>query len=153
MRMTSLLVLLALSALPAQAQKPLAPSADTTTIVIRSTSAALAFDPDLITVRAGTIVRIRYVNESVFSHNIVIVKKEADIDLMGPASFDAEETGFVPMKYKARMVAWSPLAVAGKTVEFTFTAPAPGDYPFVCFVDGHFNMMVGMLKSASGLEK
>lgn len=126
---------------------PVAAAADTTTITVRSTSGALAFNPDLITVKAGSTVRIKYINESVFSHNIVILKKEDDIDPVGAASFDAHDTGFVPMQFKDKFVAFSPLAGAGKTVEFTFTAPAPGEYPFVCFVDGHYNMMVGKLKS------
>jgi len=132
---------------------PAPASADTTTIVIRSTSEALAFEPDLFTVRAGTTVRIRYINQSVFSHHIVIVKKEADIDIIGPDSFHAEDTGFVPKQHRARMIAWSGVAAAGKTVEFTFTAPAPGVYPFVCFVDGHFNTMVGKMKSVASPEK
>lgn len=127
--------------LPAEA------AADTTTITVRSTSAALAFNPDLITVKAGSIVRIRYINESVFSHNMVILKSEDDIDPVGAASFDAHDSGFVPPQFKERYVAYSPVAGAGKTVEFTFTAPAAGEYPFVCFVDGHFNMMVGTLKT------
>lgn len=126
---------------------PSVAAADTTTITVRSTSAALAFNPDVITVKAGSTVRIRYINESVFSHNMVILKSEDDIDPVGAASFDAHDSGFVPMQFKERYIAYSPLAGAGKTVEFTFTAPAPGEYPFACFVDGHFNMMVGTLKS------
>lgn len=122
-------------------------SADTTTITIRSTSAAMAFLPDYITVKAGTPIRIRYVNESSFAHNLVVVKSEDDIDVIGAASFDAGETGFVPMQHTSKMIAYSPLAAAGKTVELTFTAPPPGSYPFVCFVDGHFNMMIGTLES------
>lgn len=120
---------------------------DTTTITVRSTSAALAFNPDLITVKAGATVRIRYINESVFPHNIVILKNEDAIDPVGAASFDAHHTGFVPMQHKDKMIAFSPLAGAGQTIEFTFVAPPPGEYPYVCFVDGHYNMMVGTLKT------
>jgi len=121
--------------------------ADTTTITIRSTSAALAFEPDQFTVKAGTPVRIRYVNESVMAHNLVIVRTEDDIDVLGTAAYDAGETGFVPMQHKDRMIAYSPLASTGKTVEMIFVAPPPGDYPFACLVDGHFNVMVGKVRS------
>jgi len=134
----------------ARAQAP-APAvraaADTTTIDIHSTAAALAFDPDIISVKAGSIVRIRYHNESTFSHNMVMLRKEDDIDAIGAASFNAGETGFVPMEHKSKMIAYSPLAAPGKTVEFTFVAPPAGEYPYVCFVDGHFNMMIGKLRS------
>ena len=120
---------------------------DTTLVTIRSVGIVLAFEPDRITVTPGAVVRIRYVNESNFTHNMVILRNEDDIDTVGAASFQAAETGFVPMQYKSRMIAYSPLAAAGQTVEFTFEAPAPGEYPFACFVDGHFNMMVGTLRS------
>ena len=150
-RFWSALILMVAAGVPTAAPAPA--TADTTTIVIRSTSEALAFEPDLITVKAGTTIRIRYINQSVFSHHIVIVKKEADIDVIGPDSFHAEETGYVPKQHQSRMIAWSPVAGAGKTVEFTFTAPAPGVYPFVCFVDGHFNTMVGKIRSVASPEK
>ena len=123
------------------------PGADTTIVTVVTTSDALAFDPDVITVKAGTPVKIRYVNSSALAHNLVIVKTDADIDVIGPASFNAHDTGFVPMEHKSRMIAFSPLATAGKTVELSFVAPNPGEYPFVCFVDGHFNMMIGKLRS------
>jgi uncharacterized cupredoxin-like copper-binding protein len=120
---------------------------DTTTITIVTTNAGLAFNPDEVSVKAGAPVRIRYVNESGMSHNLVILKDEKDFDAIGVASFEADHTGFVPMKYKDRLVGFSPLATAGKTVEFVFVAPAAGDYPFACFVDGHFNTMVGKLRT------
>jgi uncharacterized cupredoxin-like copper-binding protein len=53
----------------------------------------------------------------------------------------------VPMEHKAKRAGYSPLANAGKTVEFTFTVPPAGDYLFACFVDGHFNVMQGKLHS------
>jgi plastocyanin len=118
-----------------------------TTITIRSTSAALAFEPDRFTVKAGTTVRIRYINESVMAHNLVIVRTEDDIDIVGAAAYEAGETGFVPMQHKNRMIAYSPLASSGMTVEMTFVAPPPGEYPFVCLVDGHFNVMLGTVRS------
>jgi uncharacterized cupredoxin-like copper-binding protein len=48
---------------------------------------------------------------------------------------------------KDKMVAFSPLAPPGETIEFTFVVPAAGTYPFVCLYPGHYNMMVGTLKS------
>jgi plastocyanin len=148
---SALLVLIGMVTLRASAQSralPAAPaSADTTLITIRSTGTILAFEPDRISVKHGSVVRIRYVNESSFAHNLVIVRKDDDIDTIGAASFQAGESGFVPMEHRSKMIAYSPLAAAGSTVEFTFEAPAPGQYPFVCFVDGHFNMMVGTLRS------
>lgn len=119
---------------------------DTTTITIQTYSDALTFEPDLVRVKARSVVRIRYINSSLLSHNLVVLKSEDDIDAIGAASHDARDTGFVPMQYKSKMIAFSALAAPGKTVEVIFAVPPVGEYPFVCFVDGHFNMMIGKLR-------
>ena len=122
-------------------------AADTTIIEVYASNEGLAFDPNEIRAKAGSIVKLRFVNHTMLPHNIVILKDAKDLDAIGEASFAAAGTGFVPMQHKARMVGYSPLAHAGKTVDFTFTMPPPGEYLFVCFVDGHFNAMIGKLRS------
>jgi plastocyanin len=122
-------------------------SVDTTVISVYASSEGLAFDPTEIRARAGSIVKMRFVNSSPLPHNVIILLNEKDLDAIGAASFDAAGTGFVPMEHKAKMAGYSPLANAGKTVEFTFTVPPAGDYLFACFVDGHFNVMQGKLHS------
>lgn len=124
-----------------------APAAPDTTILITSTGADLEFNPSSIAVKQGKRVRIRYVNNGTFPHNIVIVRKDDDIDVVGIAAFQAGSTGFVPMAEKDRMIAHSALAGPGETVEFTFVVPPPGEYPFVCVYPGHYNMMLGTLRS------
>ena len=122
-------------------------AADTTIVEVYATNAGLAFDPAEVRVKAGSTVKIRFVNESSLPHNLVILKNEKDLDLLGTASFDAAGTGFVPMQHKEKLIGYSPLATPGKTVEFTVTVPPVGDYLFACFVDGHFNTMIGKLHS------
>jgi uncharacterized cupredoxin-like copper-binding protein len=129
---------------PAPSQAPAEPD---TTITIRTVGSDLEFRPAEIAVKAGTRLRIRYVNEGTFPHNIVIAKQESDIDPLGLAAFNAGSTGYVPLDMTDRMVAHSPLAEPGKTIEFEFVVPAPGEYPFVCLYPGHYNMMVGSLRS------
>jgi uncharacterized cupredoxin-like copper-binding protein len=118
-----------------------------TTINIMSVGADLQFLPDEIAAKAGTRVRIRYINEGTFPHNIVLVKSENDIDPLGLAAFQAGSTDYVPLAMKDRMIAHSPLAAPGATVEFTFVVPPAGEYFFVCLYPGHYNMMVGTLRS------
>ncbi len=142
-----LLVLNASAPAPVRPATQAALTSDTTTITIGSTATALSFDPNRISVKQGATVRIRYVNESTLAHNLVIVKNDADIDVIGPDAHHAANTGYVPMQHKGRMIAHSPLASPGKTVEFTFVVPPAGEYPFACFVDGHYNMMLGTLVS------
>jgi azurin len=44
-----------------------------------------------------------------------------------------------------RVLAATPLCGPGKTAMVEFTAPAPGDYPFLCSYAGHGEEMRGML--------
>jgi uncharacterized cupredoxin-like copper-binding protein len=118
-----------------------------TTINIMSVGSDLEFLPADISAPAGKVVRIRYVNEGTFPHNIVIVRSEEDIDPLGVAAFQAGSTDYVPLAMKDRMIAHSPLAAPGSTVEFTFVVPPAGEYFFVCLYPGHYNMMVGTLRS------
>jgi uncharacterized cupredoxin-like copper-binding protein len=120
---------------------------DTTTITIYSSGTSLSFDPAEISVKQGTPVRIRYVNEATFAHNMIIVKKDEYIDILGAAAHSASQTGWMPMEHKDKVVAFTPLASPGKTVEVVFIAPPAGEYPFVCLVDGHHNAMVGVFRS------
>jgi plastocyanin len=134
------------AATPLSAQHQASADPDTT-ITVRTVGSNLEFVPAEIAVKAGKRLRIRYVNEGTFPHNVVVVKTESDIDALGLAAFDAGSTGYVPLNMTERMVAHSTLAEPGKTVEFTFVVPAAGQYPFVCLYSGHYNMMMGTLRS------
>lgn len=138
------MLLLAGSAGAAYAQAAAPPD---TTITIRTTGSNLQFTPDRISAKEGTRVRIRYVNEGTLPHNIVLVKDEDDIDLLGQAALDAKDTGYVPLEYRDRMIAYSTLATPGETVEITFEVPPAGEYFFVCLYSGHYNMMFGTMRS------
>jgi uncharacterized cupredoxin-like copper-binding protein len=127
--------------------EPAPPAVADTTVTIRTFGANLAFEPDRISLKQGLTVRVRYVNESTLGHNFVIVRADDDIDVLGKASHEAAATGYVPMQHKDRIIGFSALASPGQTVEFTFVVPPPGEYPFVCLVDGHYNMMLGTLRS------
>ena len=135
------------AAAPAIVAAPREASTADTTITLRTVGSNLEFVPSEIAVKAGTRLRIRYVNEGTFPHNVVIVKTEADIDALGLAAFDAADNGYVPTTKTDRMVAHSKLAAPGETVEFEFVVPEPGQYPLACLYPGHYNMMVGMLRS------
>lgn len=141
--MTTMLLLAgSAGAAPAQSDPP-----PDTTITIRTTGSNLAFTPDRISAKQGARVRIRYVNEGTLPHNIVLVKDEGDIDMLGQAAFDADDTGYVPLEHEERMIAYSTLATPGETVEITFEVPPAGEYFFVCLYPGHYNMMFGTLRS------
>ena len=118
-----------------------------TVIEITTTGSNLEFSPSRISAKQGTTVTIRYTNNGTLPHNFVLVKDEADIDVLGPAAFQAGDTEYVPLQHESKMIAHSPLAKPGTTVEVTFEVPPAGEYWFVCLYPGHYNMMVGTLRA------
>jgi plastocyanin len=117
-----------------------------TTITIRTVSSTLQFDPPRISVRQGTRVTLRLVNEGTLPHNLVIAKTEDDLDALAEA---ASKVGgdYVPLALKEKMITWTTLASPGQTVEVTFTVPAAGEYPYACLMSGHSMSMLGVLRS------
>ena len=81
----------------------------------------------------GTIPKIA------MAHNVVVLKKGTKVDAFINASATARATDFIAPAVKSQVLAATPLAGAGETVQVTFTAPkVPGRYDFVCSFPGHF---------------
>jgi uncharacterized cupredoxin-like copper-binding protein len=136
-------VLLTLAA--ATGRIPAALPADTV-VTIRTVSSTLQFDPPHLAIRQGTRVRLRLVNDGTLPHNLVVVKQEDDIDELAAVASKAGGD-YVPQELADKMVAWTPLASPGQTVEVVFVVPPPGEYPFVCLMSGHSMSMFGTLRS------
>ena len=117
------------------------------TITIRAVGSTLEFVPPRISAKAGTRVRIRFVNDGTLPHNVVLPRSEDDIDGLVQAAYNAAETGFVPLGAKAKLLAYSTLASPGQTVDLTFTMPAPGEYTYICLFPGHATSMFGTLRA------
>ena len=118
-----------------------------TTITIRASSSTLEFNPTRVSAKAGTRVRIRFVNDGTLPHNLVVPKNDEDIDTLAIAAYDAGGTGYVPLGLKEKLVAWTALASPGASVEATFVVPAAGEYTYVCLFPGHANSMLGTLRA------
>ena len=156
LRATSLLSAVALAALAAVAEAqpakpatsaPSAKAAVDTTIDIMAMGSTLAFETPEIAVKAGKRVRLRFMNHGTLPHNLVIAKSEDDIDALIAASGTAYKTGYVPVELKDKMIGWTALASPGQTVEFDFVVPPPGEYTYICLISGHYNSMLGTLRS------
>lgn len=131
------------SAVPA----PAAGQGTDTTITIRASGSTLEFAPTRVSAKAGTRLRLRFVNDGTLPHNLVVPKSDDDIDGLALAAYQAGETGYVPMDLKARLVGWTALASPGETVEVSFVVPAAGEYTYVCLFPGHSNSMLGTLRA------
>jgi azurin len=75
----------------------------------------------------------------VMAHNVVILKLGTDQVKFITAGAQARETDFISNDMKEQVIAKTPLAGAGETVEVTFKVPnVAGEYPFICTFPGHY---------------
>jgi putative membrane-bound dehydrogenase-like protein len=133
----------------AKAQKSgiLSDTPELTTIRIGTIPERLMYDVKEITVKSGKKIQLTFANTDVMPHNLLIVKPgQADAVvnaavLMGAQGF---ENGFIP---DGDAILWhTKLLDHGKEEVLNFTAPTPGDYPFVCSFPGHGIIMRGVMK-------
>lgn len=80
-------------------------------------------------------------------HNVVILTPETVVPAFSAKCAPAKDNGYIPEdeESKAQIVAHTKMLGGGESDEITFTAPAPGDYPFICSFPGHFAIMQGVM--------
>lgn len=80
-------------------------------------------------------------------HNVVILKPGTAVPAFATKCAPAKDNGYIPQdeESKAAIVAHTKMLGGGESDEITFTAPAPGDYPFICSFPGHFAIMQGVM--------
>jgi azurin len=114
--------------------------------------AGLQFDLVRFHVKPGAAVKIVLENKDDMSHNMLITKPGARMDVVN-AAMRLEEKGpqmdFIPDMPE---VLWSiPVLAPGETKSVTFTAPrTEGVYPYVCTFPGHGFFMFGAMYVSSG---
>ena len=117
-----------------------------TTIVLRTGTNSMEFDPPAIAVKQGRRVLLRFINTGTLPHNVVLVRSEDDIDDLAAAA-SKQGGDYLPLAQKAKMIAYTTLASPAQTVEVAFVVPPPGEYTYVCLMSGHANSMIGKLRS------
>ena len=80
-------------------------------------------------------------------HNVVILNAGTDVPAFATKSAPARDTGYIPQdeESKKAIVAHTKMIGGGESDEITFTAPAAGEYPFICTFPGHFAIMQGVM--------
>jgi azurin len=125
------------------AQKPApATKGEPRTIELTATE-AMKYDKTQLTARAGEKLRIVLkavgsMPKMAMAHNFVLLKTGASPLEVNNAAFNARATDYIPESQKDKIIAFTPLAAGGETVEVTFTAPKAGTYTFLCTFPGHF---------------
>ncbi|HEY1959625.1 MAG TPA: plastocyanin/azurin family copper-binding protein [Polyangiaceae bacterium] len=107
----------------------------------------MAYDTTAFTVKTGQTVHVVLTNHAtsaVMKHNWVLVKPGTEAKVATAGMTAGEAAGYVPAG-DADVLAHTPLSQPGTQVETSFTAPAPGSYPFMCTFPGHYQTMHGTL--------
>jgi azurin len=91
----------------------------------------IAFRPDTLTCPTGALVHLTFHHAGRFvstRHNWVLTHPDQEESL----SKDYLDNDGVISKDDRRVIAATPMCDKGETVMVEFTAPPPGDYPFLC---------------------
>ena len=138
---------------PAAAASAPAASAEVAAITIKPDLAnPLAYDTKEFKVKAGQKVKLTFNNSHPAvpqPHNIVIAKPGAKDKLLGlamamAAAPDGMAKGFIPDS--TDILFHTKLLQPNSTEVIEFTAPAAGDYPYLCTFPGHGMLMNGIMK-------
>jgi azurin len=96
-----------------------------------------------IRAKAGESLRIRFVSRGTvpkiaMAHNIVILKPGTDVVKFVNEGAAFRQDDFIAPALKDMVIAKTPFAGPGETVDVVFKVPAkPGTYPYVCTFAGH----------------
>jgi plastocyanin len=137
------LVLLAGVGVAGCARAPAGDTAEPVVLELRTEGSRTAFLPDTLSVAPGARVTLRVVNEGEIAHNLVVVADEESVQPIVLAAYQSIATEYVPTGFDEAIVASTPLAYPGDTVEVSFTMPDVGGYTFVCVFPGHGSTMRG----------
>ena len=108
----------------------------------------MAYDTTTFSVKAGQKVHVVLKNNGdspAMTHNWVLVKPGSEVAVATDGTAAGPGANYVKAG-DANVLASTPIANPGATVEVTFTAPSePGTYPYICTFPGHYTTMKGTL--------
>ena len=111
---------------------------------VGNTMSDMKFDVKNITVKEGSWVRIKLVNQGVdpaMLHNIVFINYGTRKEVAMQSIDAGPDRKYVPDN--SNVIAFSDLANPGETVILEFKAPDRGNYEFLCTYPGHSEIMRG----------
>lgn len=79
-------------------------------------------------------------------HNWVLLAKGVDKADFASAAIAAKENGYIPQDRSADIIAHTETIGGGAETTIQFTAPAAGNYDYICSFPGHYGLMNGILK-------
>lgn len=125
----------------------LRPAGEPVVLHVATDGEFLAFTPTELTCPAGARVRLifRHAGQRIpQKHNWVLVEPGTAEEVEKAGMAAGEAAGWLA-KGDRHVIAATPLCDPGGEAVIEFTAPAPGDYPFICTTPGHAFEMHGVL--------
>ncbi|MCE7072255.1 plastocyanin/azurin family copper-binding protein [Dyadobacter sp. CY327] len=112
-----------------------------------ATKPGLKFDKEILEVKAGSKVKLVFDNNDDMLHNLVVItpgKGEEVGQLAMDMGLNGTNAGYIP---DTKSVLFHTCLIQPETSQtIYFTAPKPGDYPFICSFPGHSFVMKGVMK-------
>lgn len=112
----------------------------------------MQYDKKAITVTEGdnVTIKLKHVGKlpkAAMGHNVVILKPGTAMPAFAMKCAPAAANDYIPQdaESKALIVAHTKMIGGGEETSVTFTAPAAGEYPYLCTFPGHFGVMNGKL--------
>jgi azurin len=112
----------------------------------------MQYDKKELTVTEGekvtlTLKHIGKLPKAAMGHNVVILKAGTAIPTFAMKCAPAAATDYIPQDEESKklIIAHTDMVGGGETTSVTFTAPAAGEYPYLCTFPGHFGLMTGKL--------
>jgi len=137
----------ATSAAPVASAAPSAAPANVVELAIESVKNTMTYDKTKLSVPKGSTVHLTFKNNATMAtlpHNWVLVKAGTEAAVAAAGLKLGEAAGYFDARDKDAL-AHTALIKPGESGDVTFTAPEPGDYPYICTFPGHYMMMKGVL--------
>ena len=114
---------------------------------------SLKFDKEAFTVKEGQTVALTFKNvgklpKVAMGHNLIVLKAGTVVPTFAMACIPNAQTTGLPNEeeHKKQVIAASKVLGPDESETITFTAPAAGEYPYLCSFPGHFGVMKGVMK-------
>ena len=123
------------------------PEGDSFKITISCVKEKLLYDIKEFTVRSGQKITVHFKNDDFPPHNLLFVKP-GTADEVAALAVALGAEGFAKQfrPDTDKILYGSTMLDHGQDATIQFTAPAPGDYPYVCTCPGHALLMRGVMK-------
>lgn len=129
---------------PAAAAPAAAPAAPAVAVIEITANDAMKFSVTRFEVAAGQQVKLTLRNigtmpKAAMGHNLVVLKKDADMKAFADAAVMAAASDYFPAAKADQAIAHTKMLGPKQSDEITFTAPAEaGEYPFLCSFPAHY---------------